>query len=336
MGTLCVSDKINKWAKYKPEIINQPDSISLEQRKSNNFGLVSDKTYNSRSELLTAVKNGSFTGGWSYNRPTGTAWKRLDDFVGYNHKAKAPFGALRKFEGVLSSNTLAQLLIPCEAPEVDPDPSSDSGILNIKDFSNTTNDYKNWYFGILLYQSDSRYFMATTTSPIGTAQDWQVNFGWINPSYAGTYKGVPFLSSKPYTVNGSEPSGVRIVGVGQGSIDVILKSTSQLYDLFASVMYSDDYSNQVNYMVSLRNLNTTGHTFANVGLEVAIDANGKQSTTLKNFGSVTVAAGKTWIIEGTASVSSREYNFFRPSASDIPVKTWAQFEERDMGDYQPG
>ena len=81
VGTLCTSDKINKWSKWKPVSYAAPTSLTLEQLTSANFGL----NVTSNTDLDNPKE-------WSYVKPTGGALSpyRLGDFRGYNHSAK-PF-----------------------------------------------------------------------------------------------------------------------------------------------------------------------------------------------------------------------------------------------------
>lgn len=318
--TLCMSVKINMWARFKPEVINTPESISLVQRRSNNFGLSPTETYSSKTAFINAVKNGTFTGGWQYTRVSGTAWARLDDFVNYNHRATAPFGTLLPGKFMLTSNSTVSLLVPASAPE------NDDTIIGIDEFQKGGADYKNWYFGILLYHA-SRQFMATTTQPIGTKQDWQVPFGWINPSNAATYKGVPFLSSKPYVNGGQDPSDVQIIGIGNKGVSIQLATTSQTYVPSATCYYKDGTTLNVNYLVTIQNTSTQQVTLTSVVLMVATSSAGANSQTLVSFGTVTVGANQTWTQSGVKAVTTRNFQFCQLRYSGSTDAGWANFEE---------
>lgn len=324
IGYLCsnLHKKTNKFAKFKPEKNSTTEPLSLQARKSNNFGLVAASTYTSKTAFINAAKSSSFNPGWNYQPPTGGAGSpfRIGDFNGYDHEAKSPFGTLNPFTGMLSSSTTTSLTVPCEAPADDP------GSINIADMQNGTNNYSAWYFGILLYNG-SRSFMATATQPISTLQNWQVDFGWINPSYAGEYTGVPFLSSKPFTTSGSEPSGVRIVGTGNKGVKIVLKSTSETYIPFANCMYADQTSGKIKYTVQIQNTTNAKVTFTNVVLEVATNASGGNSMTLVSFGSISVEGGKSWITDGTATASSRSYQFCRLRYAGASNSAWVDFDE---------
>lgn len=326
VGYACSNNhgKINMWAKYKPEIYNSIPPITLEMRKLNNFGLAPTATYTSKTSFVNAVKNGTFAGGWVYSPPAGNEWKRLSDFAGYNHKATSPFGTLNPSTGFLSSNSDFALVISAEAPEVD-DGNSDSGIISIKDMQNVNADYGNWYFGILLYNS-SRNLMATAAKPFSQLEDWQVDFGWVNPTNAGTYKGIPFISSKPFTLTGSEPADCKIVGIGQSGVNIILKSLSALYIPWATCWYVDNYSTVVQYEATITNTGSSNVTLTNVVLQVAFDENGLNATTLVSFGTVTVPAGTVWRKTGQVTLTSRSYQFCQMSYSGS-TSEWVNFEE---------
>lgn len=97
VGTLCMSIKINGWAKFKPLSINQAASITDAQRKQNNYGLsissytnavaMAQAVYNLNADDIEGKIDSTF---FRYTRPTSSDFKRLDDFVGYNHNCKRP------------------------------------------------------------------------------------------------------------------------------------------------------------------------------------------------------------------------------------------------------
>lgn len=97
--TLCMSIRINPWAKWKPENIGSYTPLTLEQRQKNNFGLRVGYIYNG-SNIATAIKNGVFDSGWSYERVDENGWGRMTDFLspdytrGYDHNAQHPFPTL--------------------------------------------------------------------------------------------------------------------------------------------------------------------------------------------------------------------------------------------------
>lgn len=215
-GTLCGSAKINMWARFKPEAQGDFRTLTIEARRNNNFGLSPTQTYMGKNNFIAAVLADTFTGGWTYKRVEtpiydanmnkiggGNDFARIDDFTseqegfGYNVNAEPPFGKVIPVNIILMDNLTSTVVIPCEAPQSDPES------IDISEFQKPGADYKNWYFGILLLHptNASARFMATDVEPIGTSQNWQIDFGHINTAYAGTYRAVPFLSSKIF-ING--------------------------------------------------------------------------------------------------------------------------------------
>lgn len=303
--TQCISPLINMWAKYKPERIGSYGTISLAQRKQNNFGLRPGAVYNSKYSFIQAVKNGTFAPGWTYDRVTAYDWCRLDDFVGYNHRAACPFGEVMSHTGFLYEDTTRSLVVPAAAPLGGEAGGDDLGVLSIADFDSYGESgmvYKDCYFGILLYSS-SYQLMATAKNPIGSNHDWQVNFGWVSPSHAGTYRAIPFLSTVPYTTDGAEQSGAVIIGLNSAGADVVLQRYSELCDIFASAEFTSNTSRVVAYEISIANESGTAKTFKNLEILIASNSIGANNTRLISFGQVTVAAGQTWSRSGQVTVS---------------------------------
>lgn len=315
IGTLCCSAKINMWAKYKPERTGNYEDLTLDQRKQNNFGLRPGAVYSGKTAFINAVKDGSFASGWIYDHVTASDYQRENDFDGYNHNALCPFGSMQEFTGILYQDTFRDLLVPCEAPQAIEPRGDDQGMLSISDFDSYGSGgmvYKDCYFGILLY-SAARQFMATADSPIGQTNDWQVNFGWINPSHKGSYTGIPFLSTTPFAVGGVEPSGTKICDIGQSGVAVHLISETELYSISLEVYYPNADSNVCEYHISISNNTGTQHTFGNLEIFVARDQNGTNTTRLVQFGNVTVAAGGSFERSGSVNMSQgwEYYQWFR-------------------------
>lgn len=333
---LCMSTKINMWAKYKPEVINQYHSITLAQRKLNNFGLVPSQAYEGITALRNAVANDTFTGGWTYNRVGANDFGRLDDFansvndtkVGYNHNAKCPFGSILPFEGTLTTNTNQRLIIPLDAPPQIADSNNDDGQLMITDFENAMYPLKDWYLGVLLYSS-ARYFVGFCANKFSQNGEWQVDFGYIDPSYAGTYKGVPFLASGK-DVNAG---GLKIVGIGTKGVTVKLTSISNKVVMMVSCCFVSATSKEVAYTAEITNGTAAQIVLGGVGINIATSMSGVSSQAGKSWGSVTIAAGATWSQTGRFTVPNRSYqycNFVTSTATYGNISTgWMQFEDAE-------
>lgn len=312
VATLCRSTQINKWAKYKPEAIGTYEDIALAQRKSNNFGLVAQSAYTSVDNFITAVKNGTFNGGWDYTQVADGDWGRLTDFDGYNHNALSPFGSLNAQNIELRSGV--DVVIAAVAPP--PVSASDDGQINISDLTGNVDGttYANYYFGVILWNS-SRTMIATSSNTIGSSQDWQVDFGSIGTSYAGTYNAVPFLSSKVITFASTYPSSPRITGTGGDEVIIKLLSSADMYSFVVRCFYTSSTSTTISYSVSITNPTNTAVSFSNVLLRVAKSSTGSTPTTAVSFGNVTVAANDKWQKTGKVYLSSRTFTHAMLSTS---------------------
>lgn len=82
VGTLCTSNKINAWSKWKPVSYQTMGSLTLDQLKETNYGLTT-----------TPVTNPDNLTEWLYTHPSGGSSSpyRLGDFRNYNHVATAVF-----------------------------------------------------------------------------------------------------------------------------------------------------------------------------------------------------------------------------------------------------
>ncbi len=87
VGTLCISNKINKWSKWKPIQSSKVTGLTLTDLQNANYGFT-----------IPVVESGAlaytelaYT--WVYKKPTGGATSpyRLGDFRGYDHNAIRPF-----------------------------------------------------------------------------------------------------------------------------------------------------------------------------------------------------------------------------------------------------
>lgn len=87
LGTLCTSDRINKWSRHKPVSINQVQEVTDEQLAAINYGW-NIPSYNTMKAAWNAYVAGT---GWDYIRPS--SYFRLTDFNGYNHQQESPLEA---------------------------------------------------------------------------------------------------------------------------------------------------------------------------------------------------------------------------------------------------
>lgn len=84
VGTLCISDNINKWSKYKPVRLNVVSTIG-----NANWWKGDDGNCGFEMPAQTYAEESSVKG-WNYLKPTSDYYYRLDDFVGYEHTGHNP------------------------------------------------------------------------------------------------------------------------------------------------------------------------------------------------------------------------------------------------------
>lgn len=82
IGTLCISDNINKWSKYKPVRLNKVSAIG-----DANWYKGEDGNCGYEIPLMKYAEESSIKS-WTYLKPTN--YYRLDDFAGYDHTNRQP------------------------------------------------------------------------------------------------------------------------------------------------------------------------------------------------------------------------------------------------------
>lgn len=86
VGTLCTSSLINPCARYKPTIYNSVgENMHQWKAMDGNCGLVPKQAPDLAS--IPGLYDGKMNG-WVYNRPGANDFKRLTDFIGYDHSAR--------------------------------------------------------------------------------------------------------------------------------------------------------------------------------------------------------------------------------------------------------
>lgn len=83
LGTLCTSDKVNKWSWIKPFELDNPFPTLDQQKLYSGFFIE-----NTNTPWNTTVKV------FKYKKPT--SWLRAGDFDGYNHAASTPSSSVEK------------------------------------------------------------------------------------------------------------------------------------------------------------------------------------------------------------------------------------------------
>lgn len=179
LGTLCRSDKINMWAKYKPVPLRANTHLSQWDSTNNRWktqtelgGTVAWWKGQSGDCGLRAVSDtplGLVSGydgnmnGWEKDEWDSYSWNRIEDFVGYNHNALGPYRSFRLSDENIDYGDAFSAHIMLASP----DELGDS--IQLGDM----NAIKDCYFGIFIQDSEDSTWIkritATSTLSNGAA-----------------------------------------------------------------------------------------------------------------------------------------------------------------------
>lgn len=193
LATLCKSENINMWAKYKPTCYPSPFPDNWYKARDGNYG-ISVPTYNNLESLYNAYfidGDKNHNNGYSYERPSGGSAEpyRLGDFRGYNNNATSPIYNFLVTERATSNSGVSG---SCGF-RVNPSTGEDNRV-NLGDISIT----KNCYFGFALFKNGKPTYFRTESKPVSNG-NFQVQIGGNGYNLAtGTYIAIPFLSTAKY------------------------------------------------------------------------------------------------------------------------------------------
>ena len=173
----CKSSAINMWAKRKPEGIasglqSMPIGILTDaMRQLNGYGIrtLYQNGYGSLSSLVTDLRNGSVRSMFEYIKPSGGTSNpyRLTDFNGYYHGARTPIWNPYNPTDTLRVNSDGTLQLYYYTNVNGSD--MELGLKDLR-FTQDTNTFADYYFGILIWNG-SNYYAATQNHVMGSS--WQ-------------------------------------------------------------------------------------------------------------------------------------------------------------------
>ena len=306
IGTLCTSDKINKWAKFKPYRIPQPFGITDTQRKAINFGLIMPTKYNTKAGLIAGLRNNG--GSWGYDRPTAIDCQRITDFVGYNHDAIPPFGTIKSQDLMLSDGPVIPTIMPSGPDEI-----------KLSDFEKPGEELSQWYFGVIL-DNGTRQWIATTSRSFADGYAWQVDFSGARGLTVGEYTAIPFICDTRWIPGQDVPGKFLACGIGSRGVTIRLISEQERYTVTIKAVWNESHT-MVNCSISIYNGSNSSRSFQNTVLRAAKDKNGTDAYSLKTIGNIVVDAGDTW--ENTTNLSlSKPYQYLGISYRGLDKETW--------------
>lgn len=193
LATLCKSENINMWAKYKPTCYPSSFPDDWYKARDGNYG-ISVPIYSNLESLYNAYfidGDKDHDNGYSYERPSGGSAEpyRLGDFRGYNNKATSP---IYGFFVTPKATTTSGVSGSCGF-RVNP-PTGEDDKVNLGDIGIT----KDCYFGFALFKEGKHVYFRTESNPVSNG-NFQVQIGGNGSNLAtGTYVAIPFLSTAKY------------------------------------------------------------------------------------------------------------------------------------------
>ena len=191
LATLCTSQKINVWAKYKPTVFPSPFPDDWYKAKDGNYGLniTVDNRVSSWSALVAEYskpKNGYSN---IYIRPSGGATSpyRLGDFRGYNHNAKPEISDYLAATNYIEDSPIS-LSVAYNAITVDGDQVS----------YNDVEVYKGLYFGYVITDMSGKTLKLIATA--STTSSYEVRLA-ARTLLKGNYRLYPMFCNVDYSTN---------------------------------------------------------------------------------------------------------------------------------------
>lgn len=227
LATLCTSQKINVWAKYKPTVFPSPFPDDWYKAKDGNYGLniTVDNRVSSWSALVAEYSKSN--NGYSniYKRPNGGATSpyRLGDFRGYNHKAKPEISDYLAATNYIEDSPIS-LSVAYNAITVDGDQVS------YKDVE----VYKGLYFGYVITDISGKTLKLLATA--STTSSYEVRIA-ARTLLAGNYRLYPMFCNVDYSTNHTLQSMYcyAIPNLAGGKIMTVITASESVMANFKSI-----------------------------------------------------------------------------------------------------
>lgn len=206
VGTLCTSNNINMWSRFKPVSIRNtpaPDrSGEWWKAWDGTCNVVLPNPVSSYKQVISQITSDG-SNGYSYRKVAGGSADpyRLADFNKYKHDAIPPIYGITTPDQISQGKTLS---IACIRPTPDQDKTQPGSLLmeDIETLNGST--FKDYYFGIMLQNSDGNIIgRVTSVSSNAYSADLEITPAF-NP---GTYTMYCFLSSVKLTQDSTDQAG---------------------------------------------------------------------------------------------------------------------------------
>ena len=291
LGTLIQDGNVNCWAKYKPVRYATYEETGL--TAGSQWWKGTDGQCGFTIPQNSSMLAPSSTGGlfykllhssllWTYNKPTGGVSQpfRALDFDGYKHAAVAPIEApSSSMEIMLTSGGDLTVNYPSNR--------GDAYSLQLSDFTVNNTLLSQWYFGLLIYISDSLYTFAAPNQLTGG--DTSITFTGMTSFGGRTAQIVPFLSSvavsQGITANGN------FISANAAPTSLVIRAYTTGITTDLDAIWENSLYVRIHYTVNLINVLASSITVAN--MVIALYRSDAPQTVLasRTVSSVTVAAG---------------------------------------------
>ena len=331
---LIANGNINPWAKYKPVRLNTLADTGESCTEYPTYWQAHDGGcgFSIPTNTNPGSGPGSYTGAWykllhssllwTYQKPTGplTTWPyRTNDFDGYDHNALPPFADPSLTTFMLAADGSLTINYDMNA--------GDSRSLHLSDLKVNNVALSQWYYGVLVYYSNSQYTFKATERASVTA-------GTITFSGMSAYAGlnvtiVPFLSSVAQS-QGTASAGT-IISLNLAPMQIYVQPFTSGISVSWDECTWNAAKTQVSYSISLINQTSSSITIQNIVITIK---DSTQTLYTRNISSVTVPANSTRnIASGTQAITydpSEEYmmTIISSGSSYIPYEE-TQIEEAE-------
>jgi hypothetical protein len=257
--TVVARGTINMWAKYKPVVLNEKDTVTGQWDFANNkwkttatwwkganasaIGGIVPKSVIGLNNLPAEYTNDSdHLNGWVYNKPTGGALSpyRQTDFAVYNHNAPK---AIENFyiapkinrEGRFSASAIMSM------------PAADADYITLEDFSSDA--FNTLYWGVVFWQNGEAKARCTADTP-GVAMIDATFSGNILP--AGYYYVYPFFANQQLSIGDSQSvTGVKFYTCPHCErIQVQLVNPSDMIDATIDAKYMNSAMTSIQIVIN--------------------------------------------------------------------------------------
>ena len=291
--TLCTSSAIKPWAKYKP--VNYPTLGVTGKTSGSQYwkasdgkcGFVIQEYTEFGNPLFAATFAGRLLNGrlrWTPAGLSSDAYARVLDFDGYDHNARSP---IFPWEGITALQVDSQNELHVQW---DVQPSGRPGELTLADFTINGVALTSYYFGCILWYSNSSYEVIADKTVANGGFD--IVFLNMQNWRGRTVKIVPFFSLNRITQGGSIGTG-RFFAFDIDPVTIEIASGAIDYRVNIDAIWNSART-KVTVTINVENLVSVSKTFSgNVTVYKGSQAEATTTYTLTVPGNSTQSVNKT-------------------------------------------